>query len=151
GKEFLRSETVQPIHLNSLLRECGANPIAEASKLDLILKRPEMSLRKLYNLDVVSKNHLMMEISENLEVLERIEIEIKYEGYLQRQVDEIEKLSRNESIVIPHSFSFQSVKSLSSEGKERLEKIKPRSIGQASRISGVTAADISVLMISLRN
>ncbi len=151
GKDFLRSETVRPIHLNSLLKESGASPIAEASKLNQILKRPEMSLRKLYDLDIIAKNQLMMEISENMEVLERIEIEIKYEGYLQRQVDEIEKLSRSESIEIPHSFSFQSVKSLSSEGKERLEKIKPRSIGQASRISGVTAADISVLMISLRN
>jgi tRNA uridine 5-carboxymethylaminomethyl modification enzyme len=82
--------------------------------------------------------------------MERVEIEVKYEGYLKRQDEQIRQFSRNESITIPTDFDFAAVKSLSTEGREKLRKVKPRSIGQASRISGVTAADISVLMVGLK-
>lgn len=151
AKAFLNSVSVQLTDLNDLLRQIGGNPVSEPDKLARILKRPEMTLEKLYALDVVKSDTLMNEISSDREVFERVEIEVKYEGYLHRQTEEIEKLRRSESISIPPNFLFERVKSLSKEGKERLQKIKPRSIGQASRISGVTAADISVLMISLRN
>ena len=151
AKNFLRSISVQPTDLNRLLTQIGGNPISEPDKLDRILKRPEISLEKLYGLDLLKNDPLMSELVNDQEVFEQVEIEIKYEGYLHRQTEEIEKLRRSESINIPNDFLFEAVKSLSKEGKERLKKIKPRSVGQASRISGVTAADISVLMISLRN
>ena len=83
-------------------------------------------------------------------MLDRVEIEIKYEGYLKRQDQQIESFAKNEALQIPKEFNFSGVTSLSKEGKERLESIQPRSIGQASRISGVTSADLSVLMVSLR-
>lgn len=151
AKNFLRTVSVQPQELSMMLQQSGSNPISEPEKLHRILKRPEMSLEKLFNLDLVKADMCMKELLDDREVFEQVEIEVKYEGYLRRQTEEIEKLKRSESICIPHNFLFENVKSLSKEGKEKLQKIKPRSVGQASRISGVTAADISVLMISLRN
>lgn len=151
AKNFLRTVIVQPRDLTTMLRSSDSAPISEPEKLDHILKRPEMSLEKLFALDIVMTDICMRELLDDQEVFEQVEIEIKYEGYLRRQTEEIEKLKRSENISIPHGFLFESVKSLSKEGKEKLQKIKPRSVGQASRICGVTAADISVLMISLRN
>ena len=82
--------------------------------------------------------------------MEQIEIEAKYDGYIQRQLEEITEFEKFESLVIPREFDFSKVKSVSSEGQDKLARIKPRSIGQASRISGVTPADIAVLMVYLR-
>ena len=82
---------------------------------------------------------------------EQVEIELKYEGYLKRQQEIIEKFERYEDKEIPLSLNYFNLKSLGTEAKERLNKIKPRSIGQASRISGVTPSDISVLLVYLKN
>jgi tRNA uridine 5-carboxymethylaminomethyl modification enzyme len=80
---------------------------------------------------------------------EKVEIETKYEGYLKRQEEQVRQFEKNEDVVIPNGFDFSGVRSLSSEGREKLQRIKPRSLGQASRISGVTPADLSVLMVTL--
>ena len=84
------------------------------------------------------------------EVLEQIEIELKYEGYIQRQLEQIEKFDRYEDQRIPIDFGYNKLRALSTEGREKLSRVKPESIGQASRISGVTPSDISVLMVALR-
>jgi tRNA uridine 5-carboxymethylaminomethyl modification enzyme len=76
---------------------------------------------------------------------------LKYEGYIERQREELKKFNRFESHEIPREMDYRKVKSLSTEGREKLIKVQPISIGQASRISGVTPADISVLMVYLRN
>jgi tRNA uridine 5-carboxymethylaminomethyl modification enzyme len=89
-------------------------------------------------------------LRQNPQILERVEIEVKYEGYLKRQLEQIEAFERSEQLSIPEGFDFGGVRSLSKEGKEKLERVRPRSIGQASRIGGVTASDISVLMVSLK-
>ena len=83
------------------------------------------------------------------EVIEQVEIDLKYDGYISRQQIEIEKFEKSENVVVPESFDYSRVRSLSSEGREKLSKIKPQSLGQASRISGVTPSDISVLMVYL--
>ncbi len=83
--------------------------------------------------------------------LEQVEIELKYEGYIKRQVDMVNKLERYEDSKIPLTLNYQTLKALSTEGREKLNKIKPRSIGQASRISGVTPSDIAVLLVYLKN
>ena len=88
---------------------------------------------------------------DNILALEQVEIELKYEGYLKRQDDMIRKLEKYESTKIPLTLNYLIIKALSSEGKEKLNKIKPRTIGQALRISGVTHSDIAVLMIYLKN
>ena len=91
------------------------------------------------------------ELIENHWALEQVEIELKYEGYLKRQDDMIKKLERYESTKIPLTLNYQNIKALSAEGREKLNKVKPRSVGQAQRISGVTHSDIAVLLIYLKN
>ncbi|MBI3189706.1 MAG: hypothetical protein HYZ33_03565 [Ignavibacteriales bacterium] len=83
------------------------------------------------------------------EIVDQVEIEVKYEGYISRQEQEIAKFEKVEKMKIPEDFNYGNVKTLSNEGREKLNIIKPVSIGQASRISGVTSADLSVLMVYL--
>jgi tRNA uridine 5-carboxymethylaminomethyl modification enzyme len=90
------------------------------------------------------------EYLSNHEIGEQIEIDLKYEGYIKREIEQIEKFSKYEAYEIPEDFDYLGIKSISIEGKERLHKVRPRSIGQASRISGVTNSDISVLTVFLR-
>jgi tRNA uridine 5-carboxymethylaminomethyl modification enzyme len=85
------------------------------------------------------------------EILEQIEIEVKYEGYIQRQMEQIERLDQFEAQRIPIGFDYARIKSLSTEGREKLGKVKPESLAQASRISGVTPSDVSVLMVYLKS
>jgi tRNA uridine 5-carboxymethylaminomethyl modification enzyme len=128
----------------------------EKERLAKLLKRPNVRLSDLVGIDSLASTPVMKEIlglpDERLknEILEQIEIELKYEGYIQRQVEQIKKFDTFEDRRIPAGFDFSKIKSLSTEGRERLNKIKPETIGQASRISGVTPSDVSVLMIYLR-
>jgi tRNA uridine 5-carboxymethylaminomethyl modification enzyme len=115
-----------------------------------LLRRPEVTLRSILELPLLVGDERAVSLRLNREVLERVEIEVKYEGYLKRQQEQIEAFERSEHAAIPDGFDFGAVKSLSKEGREKLEKVRPRSIGQASRIGGVTASDLSVLMVSLR-
>jgi len=85
------------------------------------------------------------------EVLEQLEIQVKYEGYIKRQDEEIEKFKKLEHILIPEEFEYGSVKGFRAEALEKFEKFRPRSAGQASRISGITPSDIAVLMVYLKN
>jgi tRNA uridine 5-carboxymethylaminomethyl modification enzyme len=150
AKSFLRSRTVQPTEANPVLSLAGSQPITEAEILEKLLKRPEVTLDSLMQTETMRSSPLMNLLIEKQHAFERTEIEVKYEGYLRRQEIQIEQFEKHEALTIPNDFSFESVKSLSSEGREKLARVKPRSIGQASRISGVTPADISVLMIALR-
>ena len=84
------------------------------------------------------------------EILQSVEIELKYEGYIKREQKNIERLKKFESLSIPKDFNFKKIESVSNEGREKLELMKPNTIGQASRISGVSPADISVLLVHLR-
>ena len=88
---------------------------------------------------------------ENEEALRQVEIELKYEGYIVRQQELINKMEKLENLKIPTNFNYLNLKTISTEGKEKLNKIKPRSIGQASRISGVSPSDISVLLVYLKS
>ena len=90
-------------------------------------------------------------MTENEKALEQVEIELKYEGYIKRQYENIERLEKYESTKIPLTLNYLNLRALSTEGREKLNKFKPRSIGQASRISGVTPSDISILLVYLKN
>ena len=83
------------------------------------------------------------------QVKEQVEIQVKYEGYIRRQEEQIKQFRKMERMIIPPEFDYSKVKGISNEAREKLSRIKPRSIGQASRISGVSPADISILMIAL--
>jgi len=140
----LRKIKITPTEsINKILKEWGAAPLRGPSTLEGILRRPEVSYEKLKS---IYKPEEELSPAEAFEV----EVEVKYRGYIKRQQKEIEKLERVEKIEIPPDFDFFKVPSLSFEVREKLNKFKPLSLGQAFRISGITPAAISILMIYLK-
>jgi tRNA uridine 5-carboxymethylaminomethyl modification enzyme len=128
---------------NEILHQWGSSSLKKDVYLQEILKRPETHFKHLFTFD------------QNLESLpepvqEQVEIQVKYDGYIKRQMEQIERFKRLEEVGFPEGFDFSSVIGLSTEVMEKLEKIKPYSLGQASRISGVTPAAISILMVNLK-
>lgn len=128
--------------LNLALEEIGEAPILKGEKLETLLKRPKVTYSLLAPFDESRPN-----LSD--EVLEEAEIDIKYEGYIKRQLKEIEEMRRLEKKLLPEDLDYRTLSGLRLEAREKLEKIRPRSVGQASRISGVNPADINVLLIYL--
>jgi tRNA uridine 5-carboxymethylaminomethyl modification enzyme len=112
-----------------------------------IVKRPQVSLKDI-NLIVVDFQNLLSRIDLNIDkLLERIEIEIKYNGYIDREKIVAEKINRLDKIKIHENINYDELKSISIEGRQKLKAISPQTIGQASRISGVSPADINVLLV----
>lgn len=146
GIEFLNSFFISPQSVNPFLEQKGLPTILEAERLANILKRPAVSITEL----TTFIQNGTKEVFGEKAVAEQIEIDIKYEGYIKRELEQIARFSKFEEFEIPEDFDFTIIKSLSREGKEKLQRVRPRSIGQASRISGVTHSDISVLAIHLR-
>jgi tRNA uridine 5-carboxymethylaminomethyl modification enzyme len=141
---------VSPGQINSSLEKNGGAPITEKESVYRLLKRPEL---KLDNFKPVVENPIFNNILESgimESVRQQVEIEIKYEGYFKRQQEQVNKFKKMEERLIPNQFDFGKIGSLSNESREKLKRIKPRSIGQASRIAGVSPADISVLLIALK-
>ena len=128
---------------NKILHQWGSAPLKKESSLREILKRPEIHFEHLFQWEQGLKNL-------GKEVREQVEIQVKYEGYIKRQSEQIERFKRLEEVSLPEGFDFRSVIGLSTEVLEKLTKIRPVSLGQASRISGVTPAAISILMVNLK-
>lgn len=142
---FLKKRKVTPEEINPVLQKKNSRPSKKIDSLYNYLKRPEVSISDL--LSWLGNFKINGRIGR--EALEQIEIDTKYEGYIQRQQQQVEKFRRMENKIIPEEFDYDAISSLSSEGREKLKKIRPRSIGQASRISGVSVSDVSVLMVFL--
>ncbi len=149
GIAFLLSARVAPVEFNAVLGSRVAEPLREHESLHQVLKRPEVVLGDLLRMAAVEADERMRVLAGDPSAAERLEIEVKYEGYLKRQQEQVAQYERSEGMPIPPDFDFTRVRSLSNEGKEKLQKVRPRSIGQASRISGVTPADVAVLMVTL--
>lgn len=147
AREFLASRRVAAGEMNGLLK--AGEPVPDSETYLQLLKRPETRLVDLLNVGEARSDERMSVLLGDRDACERLELEVKYEGYLKRQEEEVKQFQRSEGMVIPDTFDFSAVKALSNEGKEKLQRVRPRSIGQASRISGVTPADISVLMVSI--
>ncbi len=140
--EVLNSHMVNPSSTNNaLLEELGSAPINKSYSLSDLLKRPEIKYDHL---------HKFMELNYiPFDVKEQVEIQIKYSGYVEKQINQINRFSKSENTLIPKDIDYNLISALSRESREKLIKIMPETIGQASRISGVTPADISVLLIYL--
>ena len=144
----LKKAKVTPESLNEILARVGTTPISQNEYLYNLLKRPELHLSDLAGL-------VKLEILDNLhdpswqQVWEQVDLEIKYEGFIRRQNEQAERVCKLDSKAIPKSFDFLSIIALSTEAREKLDKIRPETIGQASRISGVSPADISILLVHL--
>ncbi|UCH01255.1 MAG: tRNA uridine-5-carboxymethylaminomethyl(34) synthesis enzyme MnmG [Deltaproteobacteria bacterium] len=144
GVHRIKSTVITPSKkVNDYLLKMGSSPIKNAATLDQILKRPELSYKDIATLDGQPK-----EIDEG--IAHQVEIEIKYEGYIQRQLRDVERFKNNERIRIPPGFDYTKVHGLSNELREKLSSIRPISLGQASRIPGITPAAITVIMIYLK-
>jgi len=147
-KKTLRLQGITPNEINPALSQIDSSPISQQVKLSSVLTRPGITLKMLKECSSVLSNFLKdNNIEKDIEV--QAEIQIKYEGYISREEEMAEKMQRLEKVVIPQDIDFNQLKSLSSEAIEKLNQIKPSSIGQASRISGVSPSDISVLLIYL--
>jgi tRNA uridine 5-carboxymethylaminomethyl modification enzyme len=136
--------------VNDFLQSQGSSPIESAETISKLCKRPELSLFYLVNLNGFENNPEIIELINDKIALRQVEIELKYEGYLKRQEETIARLEKYENTTIPLTLNYSILNSLSAEAKEKFERIKPRSIGQASRISGVTPSDISILLVYLK-
>ncbi|MBN6187294.1 tRNA uridine-5-carboxymethylaminomethyl(34) synthesis enzyme MnmG [Aneurinibacillus sp. BA2021] len=142
-KERLRGVKVGPKpEVQQMLREVGSKELDNAIDLYSLLKRPEVTYQHIAQLAPAET-----EVPED--VAEQVEIQIKYEGYIRKQLQDVERLKKMEKKRLPEDLDYMSIQGLAMEARQKLEKVKPLSIGQASRISGVTPADISVLLIYL--
>jgi tRNA uridine 5-carboxymethylaminomethyl modification enzyme len=156
GLNFSNQLSIAPKDINPFFGKIGEEFILENEKMAKLLKRPNVKLLQFVQTEVLSSAAYFLNLRSSCdgqlheEVIEQIEIELKYEGYIKRQKEEVERFERFEMLHIPNDVEYGNIKSLSTEGREKLTKIQPVSIGQASRINGVTPADISVLMVYLR-
>ena len=144
-EEFLKELSLKPNVINPILEENESNPVDQAYRASQILTRPNINLEKLSKIEIIGNK--AREYSE--EIQEQAEINIKYKGYIEKEKENVAKLQRMENIKIPDNFDFSKVASLSSEALQKMNNIRPKNIAQASRISGVSPADINVLLIYL--
>ena len=142
---FLKKQSILPSEINSILDQKKSAKIKQSGKADKILSRPNIYLEDLKKCNPISS----FIDSNNLpkEVQDQAEIQIKYSGYIEKEKANADKLNRLESVKIPKDFDYKKLKSISAEALEKLRKIKPETISQASRISGVSPNDISVLLV----
>lgn len=142
-KERLKKTVIQPSEeVNQILTQCGTQPLATGVRLIELLKRPQLSYEALAPVDPTRP---AMEAN----LFEQVEIEIKYEGYIRRQEAQVNEMRRLENKKLPKDVDYTGIIGLRLEAQEKLQKVRPINLGQASRISGVSPADISVLMIWL--
>lgn len=148
-KKVLAKTSVNPEDLNSYLEEINSATIKQKVKADSILKRPHITLKGLMNSSKDLRNELLAVCDEDDDAFVQAEVQIKYEGYIVREEEQANKMDRLENVKIPPDTDYSLLSSLSAEAVEKLTKIKPVTIGQASRISGVKPSDISILLVYL--
>ena len=144
-ESYLKETSLKPGMINPILESIESSPVDQAYRAAQILTRPNMTLDKLEAITEIK------EVASNYtnEVREQAEINIKYRGYIEKEKENVAKLNRLETIRIPEDFDYSKISSLSTEAKQKMTKIQPKTIAQAGRISGVSPADINVLLIYL--
>ncbi|WP_372975338.1 tRNA uridine-5-carboxymethylaminomethyl(34) synthesis enzyme MnmG [Muriicola sp.] len=145
--EFFKLTSYDPEDMNQILEEVNSAPVKQADKMFKVFSRPRVSMDHMLQLKEVSEYVKTNEIDR--EVMEQAEIQVKYSGYIEKEKSNADKLQRLENIRIPDNFDYSKLKSLSFEAREKLNSIRPVTISQASRISGVSPSDISVLLVFL--
>jgi tRNA uridine 5-carboxymethylaminomethyl modification enzyme len=143
--KFLQDTSVKMEEMNPILESKNLALINQSMKLYKIAARPQLEFSDFKNIEKL--NVFLKENSIDKEVIEQAVIHLKYSGYIEKEKNNADKLNRLENVSIPSKFNYQNVKSLSFEAREKLTKIQPTSISQASRISGVSPSDISVLLV----
>ncbi|WP_080777365.1 tRNA uridine-5-carboxymethylaminomethyl(34) synthesis enzyme MnmG [Chryseobacterium phocaeense] len=144
-EEFLRETSLKPGIINPILEKSESNPVDQAYKAAQFLTRPNITLEKLDEIKAIKE----FSSKYDDEVREQAEINIKYKGYIEKEKENVAKLNRLENIKIPEDFDYKSLSSLSAEAKQKMSNVRPKTIAQAGRISGVSPADINVLLVYL--
>lgn len=150
GINYFTMNTISPKFVNDYMISKNTSPINQNEFIANLIKRNQVKLDELLQLDAFKDNPLLEKISDNPEAINQIEIEIKYNGYIQRQNEQVETFIKNEGVKIRKDFNYDKLKSVSTEALYKLKTIKPQSIGQAARIAGVRPSDISAIMIYMR-
>jgi tRNA uridine 5-carboxymethylaminomethyl modification enzyme len=146
--KFTKKESISPEEVNDLLELKGTSNLLQKVKIADVLLRPQIEIKEFIEHSTSLKNKLK-DINATPEQIESAGILIKYEGYIRKEKELVEKLTKLDEIPLKEDFDYHSLKSLSTEAREKLSKIKPKTIGQASRISGVSPSDINVIAIFL--
>ncbi|MBZ9652849.1 tRNA uridine-5-carboxymethylaminomethyl(34) synthesis enzyme MnmG [Psychroflexus montanilacus] len=145
--EFFKNKSVTTDEINPILEENNSAKVDQQGKLFKIFARPNITMedmRKLESVESFIKKHEL-----DNEVLEQVEVQVKYAGYIEKEKLNADKLNRLENVKIPEHFDYSLLKSMSFEAREKLTKIKPRTVSQASRVSGVNPSDVSVLLVHM--
>ncbi|MEX0772259.1 MAG: tRNA uridine-5-carboxymethylaminomethyl(34) synthesis enzyme MnmG [Balneolales bacterium] len=147
---FLLGYSAKPDVFNSMLEAIGTTGLKQSIKIPNLITRPHLSINQLMSADTELKEKVAS-ITDNPLVIEQVEIQLKYSGYIEKEYEMVAQISREENLHIPEKIHYDNIKSLSTEGRLKLVKVQPETIGQASRISGVSASDIAVLMVYIKN
>jgi tRNA uridine 5-carboxymethylaminomethyl modification enzyme len=142
---FFRETSLKPEEANPILEAKGSSLMAQPDKMFKVFSRPQLDLEDFIKFKKVAA--YIEEHDLDQEIVEQAEIQVKYSGYIEKEKSHADKLTRLEDVIIPENFNFDKIQSISIEAKQKLNKIRPRTIAQASRISGVSPSDVSVLLI----
>lgn len=145
--KYLKATSIEPGQVNGMLEGVGTAPIPQNFKLFQLLTRPQVSIEDLRKVSGTLQDLLL---GYDKETIEQAEIKVKYESYFEKELEIVGKMKRMEDQEINPDFDYSTMVSLSKEAREKLKKIRPRTLGQASRISGVSPSDISVIMVHLK-
>jgi tRNA uridine 5-carboxymethylaminomethyl modification enzyme len=144
---FFRETSVAPVDANPVLEEKESSLITQPEKMFKLFSRPQIDSEDILKFEKV-RDYIALHNLDN-EVVEQAEIQVKYSGYIEKEKNNADKLNRLEDVKIPEDFDYDKIKSMSYEAKEKMKKIRPVTISQASRISGVSPSDVSVLLIHM--
>ncbi len=142
--------TVYPEKMDPMLEEQGTSTLDQPVRAKTLIPRPELSIYNILNADPELKAKAS-DITDDEDVYDQVEIQVKYAGYIEKEFEMVEEMKEKEEMSIPESLSYGNINSLSSEGRSKLDRIRPETLGQASRISGVSASDVAVLMVYLKD
>lgn len=145
--DFFKNQSVTTEEINPILEGKNSAKVDQQGKLFKIFARPNISMQDMRKLDSVEEFVTKNELDN--EVLEQVEVQVKYAGYIEKEKVNADKLNRLENVKIPEHFDYSTLKSMSFEAREKLTKIKPRTVSQASRVSGVNPSDVSVLLVHM--
>lgn len=143
-RDYLRNNTVNPDEINSYLESISSAPIAEKQKLEKLLLRPDVELKDLAA-HIPQLNEVL--VGYDNECVEQAAIQTKYDVYINKERELVERMSQLEDQLIPESFDYRKIQALGNEAREKLSRIRPRTLGQASRISGINPSDVQILMV----
>jgi tRNA uridine 5-carboxymethylaminomethyl modification enzyme len=143
-KKFLSQNTALPEEINPYLLQLNSSPIIEKQKLEKILLRPDVELPLMASF-VPQLQELLNQY--DAEIVEQAAIQVKYETYIEKEKELVQRMSQLEDLVIPESFDYKKIQALGNEAREKLHRIRPRTLGQASRISGINPSDVQILMV----